>query len=66
MSNKEIVIIYENFLYKIRKLPFETDENTYKRGWYIVKNIDKIVDYDELISKSIIYLNENKNKMKYV
>lgn len=66
MSNKDIVIIYENFLYKIRKLPFETDENTYKRGWYIVKNIDKIVDYDELISKSIIYLNENKNKMKYV
>lgn len=66
MSNKEIVIIYENFLYKIRKLPFETDENTYKRGWYIVKNIDKIENYDELISKSIIYLNENKNKMKYV
>ena len=66
MSNKEIVIIYDNFLYKIRKLPFETDENTYKRGWYIVKNIDKITDYDELISKSIIYLNENKNKMKYV
>jgi hypothetical protein len=66
MSNKDIVIIYENFLYKIRKLPFETDENTYKRGWYIVKNIDKIVDYDELISKSIIYLNENKNKMKYI
>ena len=66
MSNKEIVIIYDNFLYKIRKLPFETDENTYKRGWYIVKNIDNITDYDELISKSIIYLNENKNKMKYV
>lgn len=66
MSNKDIVIIYENFLYKIRKLPFETDENTYKRGWYIVKNIDKIMDYDELISKSIIYLNENKNKMKYI
>lgn len=66
MSNKEIVIIYEYFLYKIRKLPFETDENTYKRGWYIVKNIDKIENYDELISKSIIYLNENKNKMKYV
>lgn len=66
MSNKDIVIIYENFLYKIRKLPFETDENTYKRGWYIVKNIDKIMDYDELVSKSIIYLNENKNKMKYI
>ncbi len=66
MSNKEIIIIYDNFLYKIHKLPFETDENTYKRGWYIVKNIEKIADYDELISKSIIYLNENKNKMKYI
>ena len=65
MSNNEIIIIYQNFLYKIRKLPFETDENTYKRGWFIIKNIDNTADYDELISKSIIYLNENKNNMKY-
>ena len=65
MSNKEIIIFYKDFIYKIRKIPYETDENTYKRGWYIVKNIDNYQNYDELVSKSIIYLNEQKNKMKY-
>lgn len=59
-----IIIIYDNYIYKIPKLPFETDENTYKRGWFIIKNYGSY-NYDELISRSIIYLNENKNKMKY-
>jgi hypothetical protein len=59
-----VIIINDNFIYKIRKLPFETDENSYKRGWFIIKNYNSY-DYDELISRSIIYLNENKNKMKY-
>jgi len=59
-----VIIINDNYIYKINKLPFETDENTYKRGWFIIKNYS-LYDYDELISRSIIYLNENKNKMKY-
>lgn len=59
-----IIIINENYIYKIRKLPFETDENTYRRGWFIIKNFNSF-EYDELISRSIIYLNEYKNKMKY-
>lgn len=59
-----VIIINDNYIYKIQKLPFETDENTYKRGWYIIKNYSSY-DYDELISRSIIYLNEYKNKMKY-
>jgi hypothetical protein len=60
-----VIIINDNYIYKIRKLPFETDENTYKRGWFIIKNYNSF-EYDELISRSIIYLNENKNKMKYL
>jgi hypothetical protein len=60
-----VIIINDNYIYKIRKLPFETDENTYKRGWFIIKNYNSF-DYDELISRSIIYLNEHKNKMKYL
>lgn len=60
-----VIIINDNYIYKIRKLPFETDENTYKRGWFIIKNYNTF-EYDELISRSIIYLNENKNKMKYL
>jgi len=59
-----IIIIYDNNIYKIEKEPYETDENTYKRGWYIIKNYDN-KNYDELVQKSIIYLNENKNNMKY-
>ena len=59
-----IIIINDNYIYKIRKLPFETDENTYRRGWFIIKNFNSF-EYDELISRSIIYLNEYKNKMKY-
>jgi hypothetical protein len=59
-----VIIINENYIYKIRKLPYETDENTYRRGWFIIKNYNSF-EYDELISRSIIYLNECKNKMKY-
>lgn len=63
--DKYIIIIYDNYIYKIEKEPYETDENTYRRGWYIIKNLDKN-NYEETVLKSIIYLNEHKNKMKYL
>lgn len=56
-------MIHNNYIYKIDKEPYETDENTYIRGWYIINENNEI--NDEIISKSIIYLNENKNNMKY-
>lgn len=59
-----IIIIHDNFIFKIEKEPFETDEDTYRRGWFIIKNNPSVIN-DEIISKSIIYLNESKNKMKY-
>jgi hypothetical protein len=62
--DKYIIIVYDNYIYKIEKEPYETDENTYRRGWFIIKNQDKD-NYEETVLKSIIYLNENKNKMKY-
>ena len=62
--NSHIIIIANNYIYKIEKEPYETDENTYKRGWYIIKNYEK-GDYEEIIGKSIKYLNEEKNNMKY-
>lgn len=64
MATNFIIIIHDNFIFKIEKEPFETDEDTYRRGWFIIKNNPSTID-DEMISKSIIYLNENKNKMKY-
>jgi hypothetical protein len=63
--DKYIIIVYDNYIYKIEKEPYETDENTYRRGWFIIKNHNKD-NYEETVIKSIIYLNENKNKMKYL
>ena len=50
-----IIINYNNKIYKIKKEPIETDENTYKRGWFIIKNFNNY-SIDELISRSIMYL----------
>lgn len=64
MSNC-VVIIHDNAIYNIEKEQFETDENTYKRGWFMIKNQSIIANIGELISRSFIYLNEKKNNMKY-
>ena len=66
MNCNFIIIINDNYIYKIDKEPFETDENTYKRGWFIINNQNNYKNYNELISRSIIYLNENKKNMKYL
>lgn len=60
-----ILIVFDNNIYKIYKEPYETDEDTHKRGWFIINNINKYKNYDELTSRSIIYLNELKNNMIY-
>lgn len=59
-----VIIIHDNYIYKIDKEPYETDENTYFRGWYIIKNGNED-NKKEIICRSIMYLNENKNNMKY-
>tara|TARA_B110000483_G_C18000405_1_gene467056 strand:- start:55 stop:240 length:186 start_codon:yes stop_codon:yes gene_type:complete len=59
----KIIILYNNKQYIIEKDPYETIDETYERGWFIIKNYDKY-DYNELISKSIIMLNIKK-KMEY-
>ena len=42
----------------INKEPFENIEDTYKRGWYIIKAEGKT--YDEKYSKSIMMINKTK------
>lgn len=54
-----ISIQYKGKLYNIEQEPFESIEESYKRGWYIVKNYDKY-DYNQLYSLSIIMINKNK------
>ena len=46
------------------KEPFETLNETYKRGWYIVKNYNNY-DYKKLYSLSIINNNIKKHSMTY-
>ena len=64
--NDCIIIVHNNSIYNIEKEPFETDENAYKRGWFIIKNQLSYNNINDLISRSIIYLNEKKNNMKYI
>ena len=59
-----ITIYYCGKIYKVEKEPFETNENAYKRAWYIVKNYDKIENITELISLSKININKT-NDMVY-
>ncbi len=54
-----ITIQYKGNLFNIEQEPYESVEESYKRGWYIVKNYGKNT-YDELYSLSIIMLNKNK------
>lgn len=63
--NNHIVIIHDNAIYDIEKEQYETDENTYKRAWFMIKNQNVFSKLSELISRSFIYLNETKNNMKY-
>ena len=52
--------MYRSKLYKIEKEPFETHEETYRRGWFIIKNMDKYQNFNELVSMSIIHNNVKK------
>jgi|TARA_B110000093_G_scaffold170249_1_gene199055 hypothetical protein len=59
----KINILYNNEIHIIDKEPYETLEETYERGWFIIKNYDNY-DYNELISQSIININLKKD-MEY-
>ena len=53
-----ISIYYRGNIHIINKEPFENIEDTYKRGWYIIKTDGKT--YDEKYSKSIMMINKTK------
>jgi hypothetical protein len=66
MDIESIKIFFNGKIYSINKEPFETNENTYMRGWFIIKNYNIYNNYDELVSRSFIYINEKNNKMIYL
>ena len=55
-----IIINYKGKFFIINKEPFESQEDVYKRGWFIIKNINNYENYNELISVSL--MNNYKNK----
>jgi hypothetical protein len=55
----KISIMHNNNIYFIDIDPYETIQETYERGWFIIKNYDNY-EYNELVSLSIIKLNEKK------
>jgi hypothetical protein len=59
----DILINHKGKLYMIAKEPFETNEDCYKRGWYIIKNYDSN-QIDKVISLSILN-NNTKKGMTY-
>ncbi len=54
-----ISIQYLGKIYNIEQEPFESLQDSYKRGWYIIKNYDKYKK-DELYSLSIMMINREK------
>jgi hypothetical protein len=60
-----IIINFKGIIYKIEKEPFETYEDTYSRGWFIIKNKGIYDSNKQLVSLSIIH-NNKKKMMEYV
>lgn len=60
----DICITYKNKIYTIERQPYETYEESYNRGWFIIKNMNKYANHNELISMSILHSNVKK-EMSY-
>ena len=62
-----IIIKSDGKLIRIPKNPFELNEHTFERGWYVVKllNKEKEKSFKELLSMSCKYLNKKYFGMKY-
>ena len=63
MSNI-IFLKINNYIYLFEKQPFESDEDTYDRLWWIINNKKSINNISD-ISDSIKYINE-KYGMSYL
>ena len=59
----DIIINHKGKLYVIDKEPFETNEDVYSRGWFIIKNFDA-TKLNEIVSLSIMN-NNLKKEMIY-
>ena len=65
-KNDQIIIIsfmitinYQGSIYFIDSEPYESLDETYSRGWFILHNLTE-EKYENIYSKSIIMMNEKK------
>lgn len=67
ITNNIATIKYNGKIYRIEKLPFETQEQVMDRLWYIVKNLqsDSIEEYKSVLTDSIQQIYEKYLKVKY-
>jgi len=65
MKQTDNIVIYnKGHIHLIDKEPYETNEDVFKRGWFIVINKDNEENMNKLISMSIIKNNIDKG-MEY-
>jgi len=65
MNQTDNIVIYnKGYIHLIDKEPYETNEDVFKRGWFIVINKDNEENMNKLISMSIITNNIDKG-MEY-
>jgi glycine cleavage system H lipoate-binding protein len=61
MNQDDNIVIYnKGYIHLINKEPYETNEDVFKRGWFIVINKDNEKNMNKLISMSIITNNIDK------
>jgi hypothetical protein len=57
-----LTIFYKGKLFNIQIEPFECIEDTFKRGWFIIKNYNNYKNnYNELYSLSLMMINKDNN-----
>ena len=61
---EDIIIHHKGCMYIIDKQPFETYEDAYQRGWFIVNHKHVYTDHKQLISLSFMD-NYKKKGMEY-
>ena len=62
-------IKYNGKIYRIEKLPYETNEQVMDRGWYIINKLNsnqEQLDYDTIYADSLKWIHEKYIKVKYL
>jgi len=61
MTQIDYITLYNSgIIHLIHREPFETNMDVYKRGWFIIKNKERVPDAMKLQSLSLIEIYKNK------